>query len=95
MVIGIADRGPAQRAGLRNGDIVRSVSGEEVSSLAALFRRIWACGPAGGSLRVGSGESEAKHQGRAHAEDSITASSAAKPASHNEAAKSDSQRVVP
>jgi S1-C subfamily serine protease len=47
MVIGIADRGPAQRAGLRNGDIVRSVSGEEVRSLAALFRRIWACGPAG------------------------------------------------
>jgi S1-C subfamily serine protease len=47
MVMWVADRGPAQRAGLRNGDIVRSVGGEDVRSLAAMFRRIWACGPAG------------------------------------------------
>jgi S1-C subfamily serine protease len=50
MVWAIADRGPAQRAGLRNGDIVRSVGGEEVRSLAAMFRRIWACGPAGADI---------------------------------------------
>lgn len=70
-VIGIADRGPAQRAGLRNGDIVQSVSGAEVQSLlpperdrttplpgvtskalAAMFRRIWACGPAGVEIPI-------------------------------------------
>lgn len=47
VVIGLAGGGPAQRAGLRNGDVVQSVGGERVNSLAAMFRRVWACGPAG------------------------------------------------
>ena len=47
VVVGLTGGGPAQRAGLRNGDIVHAVDGEKVDSLAALFRRVWACGPAG------------------------------------------------
>lgn len=47
VVIGLTSGGPAHRAGLRNGDIVQSVDGETVHSLAAMFRRVWACGPAG------------------------------------------------
>ncbi len=47
VVIGLADRGPAQRAGLRTGDVVLTVGGEEISDLAGMFRRIWSLGSAG------------------------------------------------
>ena len=47
VVVGLADRGPAKKADLRNGDIVLSVAGKEVRDLAGLFRRIWAQGQAG------------------------------------------------
>jgi S1-C subfamily serine protease len=47
VVVGLADRGPAKKADLRNGDIVLSVAGKEVSDLAGFFRRIWAQGQAG------------------------------------------------
>jgi S1-C subfamily serine protease len=47
VVIGLAERGPAQRAGLRAGDVVLSVGGMEISNLAGMFRRIWSLGHAG------------------------------------------------
>jgi S1-C subfamily serine protease len=47
IVHGIAQRGPAQRAGVRTGDRVLEVAGERVQRLPELFRRIWALGPAG------------------------------------------------
>src|SRR5262249_45054339 len=50
--IGLAERGPAQRAGVRTGDIVRTVNGEEVNSLAATFRRVWATGAAGTEIPI-------------------------------------------
>ena len=43
----LANRGPADRADLRAGDIVLAVAGTEVSDLAGLFRRIWSLGRAG------------------------------------------------
>jgi S1-C subfamily serine protease len=46
-LLGVAERGPAQEAGLREGDIVLAVASNTVSSLASLFRRIWALGVAG------------------------------------------------
>jgi S1-C subfamily serine protease len=46
-LLGAADRGPAEQAGLREGDIVLAVAGDTVSSLAELFRRVWALGDAG------------------------------------------------
>jgi S1-C subfamily serine protease len=46
-LLGVSDRGPAHDAGLREGDIVLAVAGTTVSSLASLFRRIWALGDAG------------------------------------------------
>jgi S1-C subfamily serine protease len=47
VIVGLADRGPAERADLRAGDVVLAVAGAEVSDLAGLFRRIWSLGPAG------------------------------------------------
>jgi S1-C subfamily serine protease len=46
-LLGAAGNGPAHEAGLREGDIVLAVAGAPVSSLAGLFRRIWALGEAG------------------------------------------------
>jgi S1-C subfamily serine protease len=47
VVMGLAGTGPAHRAGLRTGDLILAVAGQEVSSLAGLFRRIWTLGEAG------------------------------------------------
>jgi S1-C subfamily serine protease len=47
VLLGCASRGPAHRAGLREGDIVLAVAGQPVESLIAFFRAIWALGPAG------------------------------------------------
>jgi S1-C subfamily serine protease len=46
-VLGLATRGPAQKADLHAGDIVQAVAGVTVTDLAGLFRRIWAQGEAG------------------------------------------------
>ena len=43
----ISPESPADRAGLRQGDIVIGVGGEEVSSLADFYGKIWARGQAG------------------------------------------------
>lgn len=46
-IIGLAGDAPAQRAGLRAGDLVHAVAGQTVTSLAAFYQAIWALGPAG------------------------------------------------
>lgn len=47
LVAGLAASAPARRAGLATGDLVLSVAGDEVTSLAGMYRRIWSLGPAG------------------------------------------------
>ena len=47
IVVGLAKDGPAQRADLRTGDVLLTVGGQEVSTLAGLYRRIWGLGAAG------------------------------------------------
>jgi S1-C subfamily serine protease len=47
VVIGLAERGPAQKAGLRAGDVVLTVAGTQIDDLAVMFRRIWSLGQAG------------------------------------------------
>jgi len=46
-ILGVVSRGPARKAGLREGDIVLAVAGAPVTGLAGLFRRVWALGEAG------------------------------------------------
>jgi S1-C subfamily serine protease len=50
VVIGVADRGPAQKAGLQAGDVVQAVAGEEPSDLASMFRHVWSLGAAGAEI---------------------------------------------
>jgi S1-C subfamily serine protease len=46
-VVGVYAGAPADRAGLKPGDLVQSVAGQPVKSLAGFFRRVWSLGPAG------------------------------------------------
>jgi len=47
VVSALADSGPAEQAGVQPGDHVIDVAGEQVSDLAAMFRRVWSLGPPG------------------------------------------------
>jgi S1-C subfamily serine protease len=47
VVVGIAPKGPAARAELKNGDVVVAVKGERVTGLASFYRKVWALGNAG------------------------------------------------
>ena len=50
VVGGLAPGGPAERAGIKLGDLILEVAGERVAGLAQLFRRVWAVGPAGSEV---------------------------------------------
>jgi S1-C subfamily serine protease len=52
VVAGLAPDAPAEKAGLKVGDAIIDVAGAKPSSLADLFRRIWACGDAGAEVRM-------------------------------------------
>jgi S1-C subfamily serine protease len=49
---GVADNGPADKAGLRAGDRIVAVDGDEVADLAQLWRRVWSAGTAGARVRM-------------------------------------------
>jgi S1-C subfamily serine protease len=46
-VIQVIEAGPADRAGIRTGDIILEVASEPVEDLPSLFRTIWRLGEAG------------------------------------------------
>ena len=52
VVAGIAPGGPADRAGVKVGDILLEIAGEKPESLADLWRRLWKIGPAGCEVRL-------------------------------------------
>jgi S1-C subfamily serine protease len=58
MVGSVAEGGPADKAGLRAGDRVVAVDGDEVSDLASLWRRVWSAGTAGARVRMSIGRGE-------------------------------------
>jgi S1-C subfamily serine protease len=46
-VVRVSPEGPADRAGVKGGDLVIGVGGEEIGSLADFYRKVWARGEAG------------------------------------------------
>ncbi|MGN6469520.1 MAG: S1C family serine protease [Rhizobiaceae bacterium] len=50
VVMSVADNGPADKAGLKRGDIISDVKDKEVNGLADFYRSVWASGPAGTEL---------------------------------------------
>jgi S1-C subfamily serine protease len=51
-VASLAPGGPAEAAGMRNGDRILTVEGIEVGELADFWRAIWAIGPAGSHVHL-------------------------------------------
>jgi len=52
VVAGVTEGGPAQRADIREGDLIREVGSHEVSSIAEFYRSVWAQGPAGTQVQL-------------------------------------------
>jgi S1-C subfamily serine protease len=47
VVAGVSEGGPADRAGLRRGDVLQALNGEVLDDIADFYRKLWASGPAG------------------------------------------------
>jgi serine protease Do len=47
MVAGISEGGPADRAGLKRGDILQALNGDVLDDIGDFYKRLWASGPAG------------------------------------------------
>ncbi len=47
VTVGIAGKGPAARAEIKTGDLIVAVGGENVSSLAGFYKKVWSLGDAG------------------------------------------------
>jgi S1-C subfamily serine protease len=52
VVGGLADGGPAEKAGVRAGDRIVGLGEEDVTDLAALWRRLWSAGEAGAPVKL-------------------------------------------
>jgi S1-C subfamily serine protease len=52
VVGGLADGGPADKAGVQAGDRIVGLGEEDVTELSALWRRLWAAGSAGAAVRL-------------------------------------------
>jgi S1-C subfamily serine protease len=52
VVIGISDGGPADRAGLKRGDVIQSLDGEVLDDVADFYRKLWSTGPAGAAVTL-------------------------------------------
>lgn len=50
VVMSVAGNGPADKAGLKPGDVISDVRDREVRGLADFYRKLWASGPAGTEL---------------------------------------------
>jgi S1-C subfamily serine protease len=49
---GISEAGPADRAGLKRGDVLQALNGEVLDGVADFYRKLWASGPAGNVITL-------------------------------------------
>lgn len=52
VIVGVSSGGPADHAGLQNGDLILAINEQGVDTLADLFRAVWAAGDAGVTISV-------------------------------------------
>lgn len=54
VVMNVSTGGPAEAAGLRNGDIISELDGDEITGLADFYRKLWTKAPVGAqfSMRI-------------------------------------------
>lgn len=52
VVVGLTEDGPAAKAGIRVGDVIAGVDGNQIATFGELFRRMWATGDAGVSINL-------------------------------------------
>ena len=52
VVAGISEGGPADRAGLKRGDVLQALNGEVLDDVAEFYKRLWASGPAGTAITL-------------------------------------------
>ena len=52
VVLDVSEGGPADQAGLEQGDVIRAIGGEKVTDLAGFYRNLWALGPPGVKAQV-------------------------------------------
>ena len=50
VVMNVTEGGPAEQAGLRQGDIISEIRDGEVDGLADFYRKVWSSGPAGAEI---------------------------------------------
>jgi S1-C subfamily serine protease len=50
LVVDVTEDGPAEKAGVKEGDAVAAVGGTPVSELADFYRALWKLGPAGTTI---------------------------------------------
>jgi S1-C subfamily serine protease len=49
----VSPEGPAEKAGITRGDVIRTIGGRPVNELGDLWRRLWSQGPAGAEVTLG------------------------------------------
>ena len=52
VVMNVSDGGPADEAGLKSGDIISEIDGEEIEGLGDFYRKLWAKAPAGSEFAL-------------------------------------------
>jgi S1-C subfamily serine protease len=52
VVMSVADGGPAEQAGLKTGDVISELDGDEVTGLADFYRKLWTKAPPGAELAM-------------------------------------------
>jgi S1-C subfamily serine protease len=50
IVMSVVEGGPAERAGIRAGDVISDLRDSEIEGLSDFYRKLWASGPAGAEM---------------------------------------------